>query len=118
MKSTEPSPSRVEPETVTLALSVVKEVPVDDRAAVLRWARQLLALRGAKVSRVRKAAAALRASSNRAVLASVIRGIHERLTEVGVRSKHLLWDDRNWASRLALGGVTMGVAACHGGTRS
>lgn len=96
---------------VTLAREVVTELSERDRVAVLTWARQLMVIRNAKVAPLRKAVAALRASSNRAVLGAVIKRTHGKLKKAGYRSKKLLWDDRNWAARLALGGVAAGVAA-------
>ena len=78
---------------VALALEVVTELSDGDRVLALEWARQLLAIRNAKVAPLCKAAAALRASSNRSVLRAVIKRTHGKLKKAGYRSKQLLWDD-------------------------
>ena len=110
MKSKVKSRPGRESRALVLAREVVSEIDEKDRAAVLTWARQLLAIRDTKTGRLRRMAAAVRVSANRSVLTSVIRRMHGQLRKAGYRGKQLLWDDRNWAARFALSGVAAGVA--------
>ena len=101
---------------VVLAREVVADLDDEQRSVLYAWARELLAIRSAKASRVRKAAAAIRASTRKETMVVILRRMHGPLRKAGSKGKQLLWDDRNWASRLALSGVTVSLAV--GGTEA
>ena len=96
---------------VVLARQVVAELGREERLALYGWAQELLAIRSARASRTRKALAAIRATTRRDTIVALVRQMRTRIQKAGYKSKRLLWDDRNWPTRLALSGVTMGLVA-------
>ena len=103
-----------EPTRTGRALVVAREIVADldetQRSVLLAWAQELVAIRAAKVGRIRKTAAAIRASTRKETTVALLSSIHGPLKKAGYKSKQLLWDDRNWASRLALSGVSISLA--------
>jgi len=93
-----------------LAREIVADLDLDQKMALMSWAQELVAIRSADVSLPRRAAAAVKASMRRETVAVLLKRIQGSATKAGVRAKVLLWDNRNWATRVALGGVGAGLA--------
>ncbi len=100
--------------SVVLVREMIRELEPAQQALLYNWAVRMMAVRASKRSRVAKAVAAVRLSARATVLKPVFLELRRRLLELGIRSKRLLWDDRNWAARLGLAGMA-GAAALTGG---
>jgi hypothetical protein len=96
---------------VVAVREVAQSLDHDQRRELYRWARELQSVRLSGRRRVAKALAAVKLTTRREVLAPILEEIKKRLIRAGVKSRKLLWDNRNWASRMALGGVAVAGAA-------
>jgi hypothetical protein len=107
-------PMQDDPKTeraLTIARRVVAETSEVDRRALLAWAEELLRIRESTLTVAQKARAALRASLRTEVATPLLHVLAEESRDLGIRSKKVLWDDRGWGARLALGGITLGTVA-------
>src|SRR5262249_22565538 len=78
------------------------------------WAEELLRVRESTLPLTQKARAALGASLRAEVARPLLRVLAHEGRDLGIRSKKILWDDRGWAARLALSGVTVGAVLFSG----
>jgi hypothetical protein len=90
------------------------ETKDNDRETVLVWLRELQAIRVQPTNNFAKAQAALSASVKGPVVLALVKALAPAVTRAVGTSKQVLWDDRGWAARFALAGVTLGAAAFGG----
>ena len=109
-KQDEPTPER----TLTIVRRLVSDTLEADRRAVLAWAEELLRIRESTLPVSQKARSALRASLRAEVAKPLLRVLAHEGRDLGIQSKKILWDDRGWGARLALGGVTLGTVLFSG----
>ena len=78
-----------------LASAVLERATPDERAALLFWAQQLLAVRGSSMSRLEKA--------KRAILITIeLKAVLPFITFLGAEIKRVGWDERGLPARMAL----------------
>jgi hypothetical protein len=93
---------------VKQALSTSK---ASDREALLSWLSELREIRDRPVSNLMKTQAALRASVRATVVIALAKALAPEVHRAAAASKQVLWDERGWAARLGLAGVTLGAFA-------
>ncbi len=106
----EPAPER----TLSVVRRVISDTSEADRIALLAWAEELQRLRDSTLPVTKKARMAIRASLRAEVSRPLLRVLAREGRDLGIRSKKILWDDRGWAGRLALIGVTLGTVLFSG----
>ncbi len=82
-----------------------------ERLELHRWAQELLDVRNSDAPLHRKVQAALRATAHAEVARPLVMQFGRQARELGLRSKELLWDERSWAARIGLLGVSAGAGA-------
>ncbi len=97
-----------------LARQVVRSATPEQREALLSWATELEDIRNSPDSQMLKAQQAVKATVQRKVIAPVLRGIRNDAKRVAGRTKELLWDNRSWAARLGMIGLTIGTLGFSG----
>jgi hypothetical protein len=91
-----------------IARSVVALATPAQRLCLFTWAQEIIAIRESNLPAQAKLRRAIAASANVDLLVPVLQRMLAEMKSVGYRSKRLLWDDRGWAARLALIGITAG----------
>ncbi len=97
--------------SLTVVQRTVANLDDEQRRELYRWARQMQQVRTSGRRRLARAVTAVRLTAGREVVLPIPEQLKEQLVKAGVRSKRLLWDERSWASRLALGGAALAGAA-------
>jgi len=85
-----------------VAVVIVASASDAERAALMTWSRELLAIRNGTDSSWNKAKAALKLTANSKVIWPVVRSLARELKRVG-------WDERGTKSRFAMVGAGAGV---------
>lgn len=108
------SPENMEPATRRpdpgrdVARSVVALATPAQRLSLFAWAQEIIAIRESNLPALAKVRRAIASSANLDLLVPVLQRMRAEMKSAGYRSKRLLWDDRGWAARLALVGITVG----------
>lgn len=90
-----------------LARSMVESASPEQRDALLSWAIELQSIRRSSLNAVTKAQRAVKATTQKAVLAPLVKANLKQ-------TKEMLWGNRGWPARLALVGVTVGTLGFSG----
>jgi len=83
---------------------IVNRIPASDRQAVAIWLEKLLQIANLPIDKRDKAKRAIALTKESKVVWPIVKVMATELKRVG-------WDERNWASRLALSGLIIGLLA-------
>jgi hypothetical protein len=81
---------------------IVDRIPTSERQAVAVWLDKLLHISKSSLETREKAKAAITLTKESNVILPIVKMMTTELKRVG-------WDERNWASRLALSGLAVGA---------
>ena len=85
-----------------VAVRIIEATQPEHLAALEKWAQAMVEINSRPVSRLEKLKAALRSSSDREILAPILKVVWSETKRIG-------WDERGLAARMALGSATLAL---------
>jgi hypothetical protein len=102
------TPADFEKRVLALARPLIANLNNAERQRLLLWAQELMRIRESNLPAWRKGQLALKASVRTDVALPLLRHLAREARSLGIRSKKHLWDNRGWAARLGMIGVSLG----------